>query len=304
MTIFQETLKTHDYVLMEGAIIDALKRFYGIELDPVLENAALIYYEEGSSALSKLYGGYIDVAFKADVPILVCTPTWRANAQRMAQVREKRDVNGDGVKFLKALKGKWERWSENIMIGGLIGCKNDCYRADQSLLREEARTFHAWQIDRLSRAGIDFLMAATLPALSEASGMALAMEKTGLPYIISFVIDKTGLILDGNTLEHAFSAIDDICKTPPVGYMVNCAYPAFLNGSFQSRQVLSRLIGYQANASSLDHEQLDGAESLKMDDISDWGDGMIELNRRFGIKILGGCCGTGVDHLSYITEHF
>ena len=27
---------------------------------------------------------------------------------------------------------------------------------------------------------------------------------------------------------------------------------------------------------------------------------MLALNRRFGVKILGGCCGTGVDHLRYL----
>jgi methionine synthase I (cobalamin-dependent) len=39
------------------------------------------------------------------------------------------------------------------------------------------------------------------------------------------------------------------------------------------------------------------------DDISDWGPRMIELNKRFGIKILGGCCGTRLEHLQYIIDN-
>jgi methionine synthase I (cobalamin-dependent) len=48
---------------------------------------------------------------------------------------------------------------------------------------------------------------------------------------------------------------------------------------------------------------LDAAESLQAEDVSDWGKRMIDLNRKFGLKILGGCCGTGVDHLQYLVEH-
>ena len=45
------------------------------------------------------------------------------------------------------------------------------------------------------------------------------------------------------------------------------------------------------------------AEHLHSDDVSDWGDRMLELHRRFGVKILGGCCGTNADHLKYIVNH-
>jgi S-methylmethionine-dependent homocysteine/selenocysteine methylase len=85
--------------------------------------------------------------------------------------------------------------------------------------------------------------------------------------------------------------------------MINCAYPSFLNPDSQPASVLSRLIGYQANASSLDHRQLDGAVNLQADDVSDWGRLMITLNRKYGVKILGGCCGTSDKHLQYITQN-
>jgi methionine synthase I (cobalamin-dependent) len=85
--------------------------------------------------------------------------------------------------------------------------------------------------------------------------------------------------------------------------MLNCSYPSFLKAEEQPDTVISRLIGYQANASSLDHSDLDEAGELHADDISDWGERMIELNRRFGLKILGGCCGTRLEHLRYIVDN-
>jgi methionine synthase I (cobalamin-dependent) len=64
------------------------------------------------------------------------------------------------------------------------------------------------------------------------------------------------------------------------------------------------LIGYQANASSLDHADLDGQSEVQVDDVRQWGREMLEMNRRFGVKILGGCCGTGVEHLQYLASNW
>jgi len=84
--------------------------------------------------------------------------------------------------------------------------------------------------------------------------------------------------------------------------MINCAYPSFLNALEQPETVLKRLVGYAANASSLDHSELDGSESLLADDLGDWGNRMIDLNQSYGIKMLGGCCGTGREHLEFIVK--
>jgi S-methylmethionine-dependent homocysteine/selenocysteine methylase len=234
---------------------------------------------------------------------MVCAPTWRANYERISEAGLQNDVNGDAVRYLLDLKTKWGAWADNVIIGGLAGCKNDTYRPQEGLSIKEAEKFHAWQIDRQAEAGADFLLAATLPAVPEAIGIARAMGKSAVPYIIGFVIDRHGHILDGTSLEQAFLEIDAAASRPPLGYMINCSYPSFLNAEKQPKTVFSRLIGFQGNSSSLDHSELDGAESLQADDVSDWGRRMIELNRKFEVKILGGCCGTGLEHLQYIVEH-
>ena len=298
----EKILDSHDFILTEAAVIESLKRSFRVRLHPRLENALLIYDGDGSDALTALYHGFIRVARQADVPILLCAPTWRANRERMVENKCTTDLNGDAVNFLKELRVGCGVWASNILIGGLVGSKNDCYRPEEGLSIDEAKAFHRWQIHRIAEAGADFLLGATIPSLSEATGIALAMAEFDIPYVISFVIDRSGRVLDGNRLEHSFGEIDAACSRPPVGYMINCAYPSFLRAHEQPRAVLSRLVGYQANASSLDHTELDGSDTLQADDLSDWGELMIELNRTYGIKILGGCCGTNVQHLKYITE--
>jgi len=49
--------------------------------------------------------------------------------------------------------------------------------------------------------------------------------------------------------------------------MVNCVYPSFLDADEQPVSVLRRLQGFQGNASSLDHDQLDGANALQSDSL-------------------------------------
>jgi S-methylmethionine-dependent homocysteine/selenocysteine methylase len=299
----QEAINYYKLILTEASVIESLRRSKDAVLHPRLEHALLIYDESGKKLLSKLYNGFIIVARQSEIPITICTPTWRANYERISEADITRNVNVDAVSFTKRIRASWKPWASNIFIGGLIGCKNDCYKPVEGLSREEAKAFHIWQINQIAEAGVDFLLAATLPAVSEASGIALAMATTGIPYIISFVINKEGLILDGNSLEFAFNEIDSICSKPPLGYIINCAYPSFLNAKKQPKSVLSRLIGYQANASSLDQSELDGAETLQTNPTSDWGKLMIELNRKFGVKILGGCCGTSRKHLQYIVQN-
>lgn len=299
----ENLLHFHACVLMEAAVNETLRRKKGINLHPRLSNALMIYDEPGRKALSEIYREYISVAERADIPILMCTPTWRANRERLGETGVNRDVNGDAVSFMKELRKSYGAWSENILVGGLMGCKNDCYRPEEGLSTEEAKTFHSWQMEKLANAGADFIMAATLPYLPEAIGMAQSLSEMNIPYLISFVINRDGRVMDGSRLDKACDAIDSSCTNPPLGFMVNCAFPSFLAPHRQKQTLFNRLIGYQANASSLDHSELDNAAALQMDDPSEWGNLMIELNKKYGVKILGGCCGTGKQHLQYIVDH-
>jgi homocysteine S-methyltransferase len=299
----QKVIDAHDLIFTEAAIIEALRRSADVNLHPRLENTLLIYEEAGRIALTTLYQNFIQIARHADVPILICAPTWRANRERLSAAKIARDANADAVSFLMRVKEEYGARAANIVIGGLVGCKNDCYKPAEGLSTPDAQAFHRWQVTRLAAAGADFLLAATLPALPEAAGIAQAMAHSQVPYIISFVIDKRGRLLDGNSLEKAIGKIDAVCSPPPLGFMINCAYPSFLNAQVQPTTVISRLIGYQANASSLDHAQLDGADTLQSDNIVDWGNRMIALNKNFGVKILGGCCGTTHEHLQYIARN-
>jgi S-methylmethionine-dependent homocysteine/selenocysteine methylase len=299
-----QLLEENRLILIEAAIVEQLRRSEDITLDPDLVHARLIYTSTGRKRLKALFQAYIDIAASATLPFIMCTPTWRTNRERVLQAKADPGINTDAVRFMTEIRADQPGSGAIIKIGGVIGCKNDCYKAEEGLTASEAERFHSWQIDQLSQAGVDFLIAVTLPNVEEALGIARAMLASGLPYVMSFVIGSDGCILDGTSLADAVRRIDEAVHPRPAGYMVNCAYPTFLNVDRQPKEFVERLIGYQANAASLDHCDLDGATELLVDDIAEWGEEMLRLNRDYGVTILGGCCGTGVEHLRYLVTNW
>lgn len=299
----KQLIEDSPLILMEAAIVEQLRRSGCLKLHQSLVNAPLIYDDKGRAALSKLYQSYIDIAAEAELPFLMCTPTWRANKSRVFRSNVSHSINTDASSFMKAIRDLQGNSNLAIKIGGMMGCKNDCYLPDEGLSIADSERFHSWQVEQLADAGVDFLIAETLPNIAEATGIAKAMATTGLPYTISFVINRNGNVLDGTGLSEAIDFIDSNTSIKPLGYMVNCAYPSFLSAESQPEELFARLIGCQANASSLDHCELDNSDALSVEEVSEWGDAMLGLNREYGIKILGGCCGTGREHLRYIVDH-
>ena len=295
---------------MEAAVVERLRRAEGVSLHETLVNAPLIYHPASREAMAGIYSEYIDVALEADLPFLMCSPTWRCNSERVAACSDEASTDGrvptsineDAVQFLKSVRAGYGASVDRLGIAGMMGCKGDCYTPEQSLSSEDAEAFHAWQVERLVGAGVDFLIAETLPETFEALGMARAMEGTGLPYVISFVIDRRGLILDGRPLAEAMDMIDSSTRRAPLGYMVNCAHPDFLCADDQPEAMFSRLLGFLANASALSHDELEAADSVQVDDLDHWGQAMLRLNSRFGVKVLGGCCGTDGRHLELLAR--
>lgn len=299
---FEKLLKDSSLMLTECAISERLRRQPDVVLHPVLFNTPLIYDPLGRERLENIYLSYREVAEEAKLPILLCAPTWRVDRERIKIAGVLPSINRDAVAFMKLFKTHHEAGDSAIVAGALIAPKNDCYSADLGLSRNQSADFHGWQIDELAGADAEVIIAQTMPSVDESLGMSDRLAVSGKPYIISFVINRFGRVLDGTPLAEAIDRVDQAGVSPPAGYMVNCVYPTFLAMEELSPPLLHRLIGIQANASSRDHDQLDGAEQLQQDPLRDWGRNMLKLHRDYGVKILGGCCGTDHTYLQFIVD--
>lgn len=304
---FREIITSLPLIITEGAVIERLKREFAIELDPHIANAGLIYNPAQRQQLKDIYKQYIDVACAAELPIMLFTPTWRASAERVAQAQlVSRNVNLDCVQFLSEIKSEYQQDTAEVFIGGLIGCKGDAYSPQEALNIEAAMEYHCCQIKQLANTGVDFLIAETLPAISEAIGIAKAMAVTGKPYIIGFVIRDNGTLLDGTPLCKAIGRIDTEVTQQPIGYVVNCVHPLTFRKAVMSPVNASlqreKIIGLMGNTSTKSPEELDEATTLQTEEPEVWAEHMIALYKNFGIKVLGGCCGTNNLHIEQLAK--
>jgi homocysteine S-methyltransferase len=305
---FQDVFHQSPCILGEGAVIERLRRDPRIELDPHVVNSHLVYSQEGRGALEAICRGYLDIGRNFDLPLLLSTPTWRASRERIAAAGlEGKDLNGDNFRFLAALRDSYGDYAAKVYICGLMSCSGDAYRPDSALSVKDARRFHAWQVERLAASGVDFILASTLPALSEATGIAQALADSGLPYLMSFVARPEGTLLDGTPLREAIAAIDAAASPAPFAYLINCTHAsvfrrALTHATNSSALVRSRVVGLLANTSALSPEELDNSESLVEEDPGVFGKSVAALREELGMKLLGGCCGTDDRHIRSLAQ--
>lgn len=295
-TDLETVLENARFILTEGAIVERLKSEYHVTLDEHINHAGLIY--DARDDLATLYKQYVEIAQNHQIPIMLMTPTRKVNLESVKKsAYREREVIPDCCTFLHRIRKQYPDFAEYIFIGGLLGCKGNAYQAGEALARPEAYAFHKAQVDQFRGQDVAFLFAGIMPAVSETIGMAEAMAESGLPYIISFMIRRDGRLLDGTGISEAIRMIDDAINPRPLCYMANCVHPcivklALTHGMNRDRRYMERFIGIQANASSLSPEELDQRKGLHQENFDDMIRDMHVLQREFGFKIFGGCCGT------------
>lgn len=296
-------------ILTEGGVVERIKRDPTVELDPYIGHSGLIYDSKGREVLTKIYREYIDIGEKYNLPFLSLAPTWRANPERIKKsiFNKYENINKDCVDFLKGIQSSYSNYSKLIFIGGLMACRGDAYRPEEALSKEDARIFHTEQASLLTQSGVDFIKVATLPSVSEAYGMASAISEHNIPYILSFVINPDGTILDGTPIHEAIELIDARVHKSPIFYMVNCVHPTIFDQAMSqeikvSKYIKERILGLQANTSSKSPDELNDLAYLDTSEPDEFGELMVSLHHRFGIKILGGCCGSDGNHITQIAK--
>jgi homocysteine S-methyltransferase len=306
---FIDTINNASVVLAEGSVVERIRRAPSPKLDPHVENAALAYTSEGRAVMADIYRSYVNIGRESDFPMIVLAPTWRANPTRLAAagLGSVERVNRDCVEFLSSIREEYSDLPGKVFIGGLLGCAGNAYRPDEALSARNAETFHRPQAEALAATDADFLMASTIPAASEAIGMARAMSRAGHPYVLSYIVKPNGTLLDGTPLGRIVETIDSEVTPRPIFYMINCVHPIVFEQAMSqedpvSRAVRDRIIGLQANASRKTPEELEGLEYLDSEKPESFAEAMVRVHNGFHTKVLGGCCGTDHRHIRCIAE--
>lgn len=308
MSIFETTFNETNSFLLEGSIVDRLKREASEHFDSDLKHATLASSDEGRDALRSVYCDYLNIAKNYELPFLLSTPTWRID--KSVQEKSKIDSNAainDTLQFFNDLLVEYRALKLNVFLAGRIGPKNDCYKAELAPNEEEAYSFHMFQLEQLLNGGVDYLDATTLPSVAEALGMAKAMSSLKVPYILSFVIRSDAKVLDGTLLSDAIKQIDQSTKVAPISYFINCVHPktarkAFLTLQNESPEALERIGGFLGNTSLRDPLEYVNIEGLETCEADDYAIMTVGLGKDFDVKALGGCCGTFTEHIEALAK--
>jgi S-methylmethionine-dependent homocysteine/selenocysteine methylase len=304
-----KTLFTEPYYLTDGGIETTLIFQKGIALNHFAAFELLKDYL-GQQALRSCYIPYLEVAATHKLPLIIETPTWRANpdwGEKLGYAAEELFLlNMRGVQFIKTLSEAYKGKIGPMLISGNIGPRGDGYIAGERMIVEEAKTYHMEQVQAFVTAGADLVTAMTINYRAEAIGIILAAKANRIPVVISFTVETDGRLPDGEALHEVIAQADRATGAYATHYMINCAHPEhFLHILSEKGEWKQRIKGIRANASNKSHAELDEMEILDAGDKAELAKGYLQLRSLLPeLRVIGGCCGTDHTHMETICEAF
>ena len=279
----------------------------GVDL-PFFASISLLRTEEGREALEAYYRSYLDLARRLETGFELVSASWRASPDWAGQLGLGQDeldsLNRTSVEMLVRLRDEYRSADMPIVVSGCIGPRGDGYDPGRIMTVGEAQGYHQRQVATLAGAGADLITVLTMTNIPEAVGIALAARAIDKPVIVSFTVETDGRLPTGDTLEAAIKAVDQTTASYPDFYMVNCAHPDhFSSALFEGGDIIGRIGGLRANASRCSHAELDAMTELDDGDPAELGRLYAALRQRMPqIRLLGGCCGTDIRHITAIAE--
>lgn len=197
-----------------------------------------------------------------------------------------------------------ETSGREVAIAGVMSPLEHCFRPDLSPPAEEAAGEHAQNAQLLADCGVDLLLLESMNTVSEARAAATAARDTGLPVWVSLVLGPENEVLSGESLVEGAKALGDLGVE---AVLVNCAPPEDIGRAMpRLRESVDRPVGGFAHIGQFDppswkfefHPRFAGMEAWPparyAEAASRW--------RENGAQIIGGCCGTGPDHVKALRE--
>ncbi len=291
--------------LADGGIETSIIVHEGLELTDFAV-FPLLGSPEGEAALRRYYRLYAAIARAHGVGLVLESATWRASPRWGARLGftavmlEESDRRA--IRLLEAMREEFEGGPTRIVISGCVGPRCDGYDPADAPSEDEAEAYHAAQIAAFAGTSADMVAALTLTSIAEATGIARAAARAGMPVAISFTVETDGRLASGQSLGQAIEAVDEATSAYPSYYMVNCAHPAhFRDVLTAGGPWAARIRGLRANASRLSHAELDELPTPDAGEPEELGREYAALKRRLPqLSVLGGCCGTDHRHIDHV----
>ena len=279
-------------LILDGATGTELNR-RGVDTGLPLWSANALLADEGSRVLQAIHEDYL----RAGADILT-TNTFRTHVRALAPsgnahralelTRRAVDIARAAIAAIPSERTRY--------VAGSISTLEDCYRPDLVPPDDELRAEHSERVHHLLECGVDVFLVETINSIREASIIAKLATITGTPVIVSFVCDRDGRILSGE------SVTDAARKLLPLGVAalgVNCG----------ATPNLARPLEELQSACPRDYPLIAYGNIGYADEAVGWVNTDAEKPEvycahavRWPAKIIGGCCGTTPAHIAELRK--
>ncbi len=304
MLSFKERLTQPQPILLDGATGTELDR-RGVDTSlPLWSARALI---DRPDVVRSIHADYLIAGAE-----MITTNTFRTHRRtldRAGQIDRAKELTQYAVQLAREAIDQTQRAA---YIAGSMSSLEDCYSPQLVPPDDELRVEHQEMARDLAGAGCDVLLIETMNTIREAAIATQAAKAMGLPVCVSFVVGPNGrppdnpqaaqddepmLLLSGESIEEAVRAISLL---QPDVILINCVPFNVIDRAFDQLRSSSAVpIGLYANVGHTDEvvgwtltdDVLPEAYAARA---RQW------IDR--GAKIVGGCCGTSIEHIAAIKK--
>lgn len=280
-------------VLLDGAKGTELQR-HGVSVtDPWWTTAALL------TAPSRDLLGTIHREYTAAGADVVTALTFRTNLRALRRAGADEDRSRALVRAAVDVAAAAREGADPPVLAACVTTVEDCYQPSLVPPSDELRAEHGWLAARLAEAGVGLVIAETLNSAREASAIAEACTEAALPVWVSFVCDDDGRLLSGERIEVAAA---QAVAAGAGAILVNCTS---FGGTDAALAALAEgcdvPIGAYPNLEDrsglADWAPVDHYVPVRYDPTA-FAEQMMRRVTRFGLSIVGGCCGSTPAHIA------
>ena len=291
---FLTALSLPHKLILDGATGTELNR-RGVDTGLPLWSANALMNDRDVNILQQIHEDYLRAG--ADI---ITTNTFRTHRRALAP-----SGNGNHARKLTHLAVELVRAAmvnvssdQPRFVAGSISTLEDCYRSDLVPSDEELLDEHSDRIIDMIECGVDLILIEAINSIREAVAIAKLATITGTPVVVSFVCDRDGKILSGESLTDAafqllplgISAIGVNCGPTPSLAKPLAELQAACGNDFPL--IAYGNIGYVDDA--VGWVNTDSEDPKKY----------YEHAAQWPAKIIGGCCGTTPEHIAQLKLTF
>ncbi|RJP52382.1 MAG: homocysteine S-methyltransferase family protein [Anaerolineaceae bacterium] len=281
-------MKFDSQLILDGATGTELNR-RGVDTGLPLWSANALLTDAGARVLQDVHEDYL----RAGADILT-TNTFRTHARALAPsgnahrafelTRRAVDIARAAIANIPSERTRY--------VAGSISTLEDCYRPNLVPPDDELRAEHSERVHHLLESGVDVFLIETINSIREAVIIAKLAVITGTPVIVSFVCNRDGRILSGESLTDAAREL------LPLGVStlgVNCGATPDLARPLEELQsacpqdfplIAYGNIGYADEAVGWVNTDAENPEAY------------CAHASKWPARIIGGCCGTTPAHIA------